>query len=1462
MKDENKTIAKLITELKKIRLRVHELEETNKHQKQMEKVLRASEDNLRTTLNSIGDAVIATDINGRITRMNPVAEQLTGRTVKDAAGKPLVKIFSIINEESRRHVENPVERVLRDGVVVGLANHTLLISKDGKEIPIADSGAPIRDDNGKTTGVVLVFRDQTEERTAQSKNARLATIVENSDDAIIGKTLAGIITNWNNAAERMYGYSAEEAIGKSISILIPHDLSEEMPRILEKIGQGERIEHFETVRMKKNGEKIPVSITVSPIRDREGEIIGVSSIVRDITERKQAVEKLQESEERFRLAFYTNPDSINLNRLSDGMYIDINRGFSQITGYTREDVIGRTSLVINIWHDPQDRARLVEGLKKDGVVYNLEARFRMKNGGIKVGLMSAAVMQLNRETVILSITRDITNIKRAEEALRKNEFFLSESQRIANLGSYDLDILSGYWTSSDTLNDVLGIDDNYDKSVAGWNKIVHPEEREEMLSYFNNNVLKENQKFDREYRIIRVKNNEERWVHGLGELEYDDEGKPVKMIGTIQDITERKRAEQALKVSESKYRTLFEGISDSVFVHPLKKEGFSNFIEVNEVACERYGYTREELLNLSLKDISAPEHVRLRGSRNGREKQLKDQWVIFEAVHLAESGKQIPVEISSRIFELEGRPVIMSLARDISERKQAEEKIHESEERFRLAFHTSPDAITISRLSDGTYIDINRGFSQITGYTREEVIGRSALEINIWYDSNDRTRLVEELKKDGVTNNLEVNFRMKNGRVLIALLSAVVIQLDKEAVILSIAKDITDRKRMEKMRDAQYNINRAMVTASDINTLFKVVRDEVADLVNVKNFIFALYDEKTGMLSTTFKRDEKDTIPTSWEAENSLTGQVIRLKKSILLKKKEINKWIKRGEIKKLGTIPEIWLGIPLFAGEKIEGAIVLQDYNNPDVFDETTVQMLEVIAREMGIYISRRKMEAERELLSAAIEQAAEVVVITDSQGTIEYVNPAFERLTGYSRREAIGQNPSILKSGEHDEAFYHSLWETISGGKIWQGQFVNRHKDLTVFTEEATISPVFDTAGKIVNYVAVKRDITRELELERQYQQAQRMESIGRLAGGVAHDFNNLLTVINGYATLIMNDLHKNDPIYADTKEILHAGERASRLTQQLLAFSRKQIFRLENFCLNEVILDLEKMLCRLLGEDIQIATILDENLAGIRADMGQVEQVIINLAVNARDAMPQGGHLTIETQNVTLDREYAEARPQVAPGNYVLLAISDTGEGMDQERQGRIFEPFFTTKGVGKGTGLGLATVYGILKQSGGFIWVYSEVGKGTTFKVYFPVSGEAKTDHKPQEKLSISLRGDETILLVEDENGVRNLALRTLKEKGYRVLVAKNGGEALLICEEQSEPIDLIVTDVVMPHMSGKQFVAKISKNRPDIKVIYTSGYTDNVIVYHGILDEEINFIHKPFSPNTLLQEVRKVLDTDR
>ena len=372
--------------------------------------------------------------------------------------------------------------------------------------------------------------------------------------------------------------------------------------------------------------------------------------------------------------------------------------------------------------------------------------------------------------------------------------------------------------------------------------------------------------------------------------------------------------------------------------------------------------------------------------------------------------------------------------------------------------------------------------------------------------------------------------------------------------------------------------------------------------------------------------------------------------------------------------------------------------------------------------------------------------------------------------------------------------------------------------------------------------------------------MESIGQLAGGVAHDFNNLLTIINGYSSLILNDFKEDDPIYMDVKEILNAGERASKLTNQLLAFSRKQVFKLEIFCLNEIIGDLEKMLKRLLGEDIHIETVLDENLATVYADLSQVEQVIINLAVNARDAMPQGGNLTIETKNITLEKEYYQTHPQVLPGDYVLIAISDTGEGIDHDTQQRIFEPFFTTKSTGKGTGLGLATVYGIVKQSGGFIWVYSEVGKGTTFKVYLPVTTKEKTERKLQEKSSGSLRGNETILLVEDENELRKFASKVLKEYGYLILEAKNGGEAYLISEQYTKQIDLIITDVVMPLMSGRQFVDKLSKIRTDFKVIYMSGYTDNVILHHGVLEKGINFINKPFSPKSLLKEVRRVLDT--
>jgi PAS domain S-box-containing protein len=503
-------------------------------------------------------------------------------------------------------------------------------------------------------------------------------------------------------------------------------------------------------------------------------------------------------------------------------------------------------------------------------------------------------------------------------------------------------------------------------------------------------------------------------------------------------------------------------------------------------------------------------------------------------------------------------------------------------------------------------------------------------------------------------------------------------------------------------------------------------------------------------------------------------------------------------------------------------------------------------------------RAEMERARLATAIEQAAEAVVITDVQGAISYVNPAFETVTGYSRAEVIGRNPRVLKSGAQDEAFYRGLWATITGGNTWRGKLVNKKKNGTLYTEEATISPVRDAAGTITSYVAVKRDITATLALEAQFLQAQKMEAVGRLAGGVAHDFNNVLSVILSYAEMIGSELQPDEPVRADVEEIRTAALRAAGLSRQLLAFSRRQVFQKKVLDVRQVLVGMEKMLVRLLGADIHLTMVPAPGLWNIEADPAQVEQIIMNLAVNARDAMPHGGHLTIEMANVELDEDYASVHADVRAGPFVQIAVSDTGTGMDQEIQARIFEPFFTTKAKGKGTGLGLATVFGIVKQSGGHIWVYSEPGKGSSFKLHFPKAGAAAATRSWAPVVQDVERGNETILLVEDEDQVRSLARRILQRHGYVVLDASNGGEALLICEQHQAKIHLLLTDVVLPRMNGRQLAERLASLRPEMKTLFMSGYADDAILQHGILDSDVAFLQKPFTPGSLTRKVGEVL----
>jgi PAS domain S-box-containing protein len=506
-----------------------------------------------------------------------------------------------------------------------------------------------------------------------------------------------------------------------------------------------------------------------------------------------------------------------------------------------------------------------------------------------------------------------------------------------------------------------------------------------------------------------------------------------------------------------------------------------------------------------------------------------------------------------------------------------------------------------------------------------------------------------------------------------------------------------------------------------------------------------------------------------------------------------------------------------------------------------------------------RRRAEEHEARLSRVVEQAAESIVITDPQGNMIYVNPAFERISGYSQAEAVGRNSRLLKSGHQDVAFYRRMWETLVRGEVWKGRLVNRRKDGSLFQEDATIGPVRDASGRLVNYVAVKHDVTNEMRLERQLMQAQKMEAVGRLAGGVAHDFNNLLGVITGYGEITRSKLRADDPLKSKVDQILKAAERAAGLTRQLLAFSRQQVLQPKIIDLNGLVTNLEKMLRRLIGEDVELGTTLDPGLGSVKADPGQIEQVLMNLAVNARDAMPDGGRLTIETRNAELDSEYAARRPPIRSGPYVMFAVSDNGMGMDAETQSHLFEPFFTTKEMGKGTGLGLSTVYGIVKQSEGYIWCYSEVGLGTTFKVYLPrVDEECSPGQKPT-AAAPPTRGSETLLLIEDDRSLRDLLDETLEGGGYTVLVADDGAKALQIAGEYAGAIHLIVTDVIMPGLTGRQVAERIKSMRSEVEILFISGYTSEAIGRHGVLESGAKFLSKPFTPDELLRKVRQVLD---
>ena len=507
----------------------------------------------------------------------------------------------------------------------------------------------------------------------------------------------------------------------------------------------------------------------------------------------------------------------------------------------------------------------------------------------------------------------------------------------------------------------------------------------------------------------------------------------------------------------------------------------------------------------------------------------------------------------------------------------------------------------------------------------------------------------------------------------------------------------------------------------------------------------------------------------------------------------------------------------------------------------------------------ARRAAEGERDRLVAAIEQAAESITITDVTGAIQYMNPSFSRITGYSREEALGRNPRMLQSGEHSREFYKNIWQTLSAGRVWRGRFINRRKDGSAFQLESAISPIRSVTGKVINYVMVGHDVTREVQLEDQLRQSLKMEAIGRLAGGIAHDFNNLLTAIIGNAEMVLARLSPSDPLHDDVGEIKRASVRAAQLTSQLLAFGRRQVLHPKPINLNSIVSEMLRMLRRVLGEQIVVETSLSPDLWPVRADPVQIEQVIMNLCINARDAMPGGGRVAITSGNYLHETNHGLPLTDMRQGEYARIVVSDTGLGMDEKTRSHLFEPFFTTKEMGKGTGLGLATVYGILKQSGGHIIAESAPGKGATFTLYLPRCPEPASDIPSRNATPPHLSGAETILLVEDEEQVRRLTRTLLERHGYRILEASAGEQAAEIARAHNGIIHMMLTDIMMPGINGNVLASRIADIRPGIRILFMSGHPESAMSFSGVVEDERRFIKKPFSSSDLARKVREVLD---
>ncbi|MBI5583623.1 MAG: PAS domain S-box protein [Deltaproteobacteria bacterium] len=1124
----------------------------------------------------------------------------------------------------------------------------------------------------------------------------------------------------------------------------------------------------------------------------------------------------------YRQLLHGGPDSLLVVRLRDGCILDLNDRFEATMGYSRRELIGRSTLDLDFWVYPEDREALKTLLRENqGFCSGFETTMRNKAGQEYPVMMSARVVEIDGDQVVISQSREDSERRRIREALRESEKKFREMVEFLPVIIYETDQVGRLTFANQGAFSFFGYTPEDFQEGLNVLDMISSKDRVRAENDFRK-ALQEEKIEESEYEIL--KKDGTRFQGLIASAPIIRDNRPVGLRGVITDITGLRQSEKKLQESRELYQTVVEMSNDAITIVQGDLHHY-----VNPKLIEIFGYENaEEIVGHSILQMIHPDD-RDRVLEINRQRQkgepVPDKY-IFKGIR--KDGRSIYLEISAKRLHYRGKSVSLVFMRDITDRIEAEAALRESEERTRLIFDTVPDSITITRVEDGRYLEVNNYFYQLTGFSREETIGRTVTDLNVFVNHQDRQRFIREMQEKGEVSNFEILYRKKDGSLFTTLLSARPIRYAGEDCLVAVVTDITSRKRIEDALRQSEQQHRKLVEA--MREGFGVVNEHNEVTYINKRFCELMGyrpEEMVGGLITDFVNPENRKI---------LQEQGERRRK---------------GE---KGPYEVAWT--------RKDGQLLHTLMSPEPVFDEQgqfrgSFAVITDISERKQMEEALKKSEERYRLL---VENANEGILVLQD-GLIRFANPRAAAIINRSLEDLIGR-PFIDFVDPDDRemtlGYYRHRMSNETAPHFYALRLIG-FGGTTVWVESTVVVINWEGQPAVLVFTT---DITEKKKLELQFLQAQKMEAIGRLAGGVAHDFNNLLTSIIGHADLMLLELRRDDPLVGDIQEIKKAADRATDLTRQLLAFSRKQVLQPKILNLNQVIEDMKKMLRRMIGEDIELKTDLAPDLGRVLVDPGQIDQVIMNLIVNARDAMPRGGKLTIGTANAEITDADVRRYLGSKSGAYVLLEVSDNGLGMSEEIQSHIFEPFFTTKELGKGTGLGLSTVYGIVKQSTGYIWVDSEPGQGTSFKIYLPrIEGEAVAEIRPG-KTTPSYRGTETILLVEDNDLVRQLARSVLAHYGYNLLEARNGEEAYRLGKGYEGPIQLLLTDVVMPGISGQTLAEQIKALRPEIEVLFMSGYSEEATLRPGYPGRGDRFLQKPFSPSELAKRIRELLDNRR